>query len=298
MKCHVIVIGLTRSGTTFVTNILAKSGQFKVEVEPHALWKSGNYKYLNDEEYDVNEKTVAKIKKTLCGHLEGKRLLEKSPINSLRPYLVHKVFPDAKIVYIERDPIRCIYSNYERSLKNDSFKPSITLRKYFFKTGYEDLPFATSNRKLFSQLTWEDLPYFTKYVCYMVWQRSIKPSLFPFGPKLKNFMSYIEKNGFLKYHVEVFVRSLHFKAVFESLYQDRLKTFRLEKLMTDRNELVQLFEWAGLEVNEKDLRKVLSNIDEGRKKKSTKKRDVDYRIEELLTESLSYYENAKYKNGN
>jgi hypothetical protein len=92
---------------------------------------SNNFKYLNDEEYDITEKIVKNIREKLTNNLNGQRLVEKSPINSLRPYLVHAVFPDAKIVYLEREPVRCIYSNYIRSLKKDSFKLSIILKKYF-----------------------------------------------------------------------------------------------------------------------------------------------------------------------
>src|SRR4026208_2464215 len=114
-KTPVLIIDMARSGTTLVSHILGSLPGVHIEVEPHALWKSGNFKYLDDEEYDATDEIAAKIRKKFTKDLAGKTLIEKSPINCLRPYLVHKVFPEAKIVYIERDPVRCIYSNYNRS---------------------------------------------------------------------------------------------------------------------------------------------------------------------------------------
>src|SRR5436190_10820634 len=149
----VIIIGMARSGTALVSHVLGSLPKVHIEVEPHGLWKSGNFKYLNDEEYDINEKIVNNIRKKLTGNLNGKRLIEKSPINTLRPYLVHAVFPNAKIIYLERDPVRCIYSNYSRSLKKDAFKLSIILKKYFVYTGSRDLSGAISARKLSKQIS-------------------------------------------------------------------------------------------------------------------------------------------------
>jgi len=130
----IVIVGMARSGTALVSHVLGSLPNVHTEIEPHALWKSNNFKYLNDEEYDITEKIVKNIREKLTNNLNGQRLVEKSPINSLRPYLVHAVFPDAKIVYLEREPVRCIYSNYIRSLKKDSFKLSIILKKYFVYT--------------------------------------------------------------------------------------------------------------------------------------------------------------------
>lgn len=282
MSKYLIVIGLTRSGTTFITNLLGRSNQFRVEVEPHALWKSGNYKYFNDEEYKINESITFKIRKELTKNLGDKRLLEKSPINSIRPDLVHATFPDAKIIYIERDPIRCIYSNYVRSIKNDSFKPSITLRKYLYKTGTDDLPFATSNRKIFSQLKITDYLYFVRYVLYMIWIRTSNPSLFPFGPKLKDFKRKISTDGILAYHVEVFRKSTELKKTYKKLYGERMESFKMEELMSNEKELKKLYDWAEIEFTNSELSEVLSGVDEERKEKSVQASKIDEDIRKLL----------------
>src|SRR5580765_7243901 len=172
-QAPVIIIGMARSGTTLVSHVIGSLPNVKIEVEPHALWRSGNFKFHNDEEYDISEKIINNIRHKLTKGLDGKLLVEKSPINSLRPALVHAVFPDAKIIYIERDPVRCIYSNYSRSLKKDSFKLSIILKKYFVYTGSKDLSGAISDRKLLQQISMGDMPEFIKYTSKMFYLRSV-----------------------------------------------------------------------------------------------------------------------------
>src|ERR1043166_4169831 len=97
----IIIVGMARSGTTLVSHVIGSLPRTKIEVEPHALWRSGNFKYLNDEQYTINEKITGNIRSKLMRNLEGRILVEKSPINSLRPYLVNAVFPEARIVYVE-----------------------------------------------------------------------------------------------------------------------------------------------------------------------------------------------------
>ena len=85
----IVIVGMARSGTALVSHVLGSLPNVHTEIEPHALWKSNNFKYLNDEEYDITEKIVKNIREKLTNNLNGQRLVEKSPINSLRPYLVH-----------------------------------------------------------------------------------------------------------------------------------------------------------------------------------------------------------------
>lgn len=283
MEKVVLVIGLSRSGTTLVTNLLGQAKEFSVEVEPHALWKTGNFKYLNDEEFHINESIVKRIRTAFMKNLvPGKKLLEKSPINALRPDLVHAVFPEAKIVYVERDAVRCVYSNYVRSLKNDSFKPSITLKKYFLKAGSSDLPFAMSARSLFSQISISDIPSFLRYVLWMVFMRNIKPGLFPFGPKLKGFMELVKSKGLLAYHVMVYKKSLKYQQKYKELYGHRLQLFRLEDLMANKEQLKELYHWVEVDINDEEMDLIFEQIDKDRKHQAVKQNPIDSEIKVLL----------------
>ena len=280
----VIIVGMARSGTTLVSHVLGSLPNIHIEVEPHALWKSGNYKYFNDEEYDVTPAITGFIRKKFSENLNGKTLLEKSPINCLRPKLVHAVFPDAKIVYVERDPVRCIYSNYSRSVKKDSFRLSITLKKYFFYTGSKDLSGAISSRKIFQQVSIKDIPYLAEYAAKMLYLRQF--STLPFGPKLKNFMQVVKDKGLLGYHVEVYKRSLEYKQQYMDLYGDNLQVFTMENIMADAAEIKRMVEFVGKPYSDEWVTEIRKSFDEERVSLSAKTQAIDKEIEALLHKNL------------
>ncbi|QEC68566.1 sulfotransferase [Panacibacter ginsenosidivorans] len=283
-KAPVLIVGMARSGTTLVSHILGSLPGVHIEVEPHALWKSGNFKYLNDEEYDDRDKIAASIRNKLTKDLSGKVLIEKSPINCLRPNLVYKVFPDAKIVYIERNPVRCIYSNYTRSLKRDSFKLSIILKKYFVYTGSEDLKGAISERGLFKQISFKDIPRFLQYTARMFYLRQVAGTL-PFGPKLKNFATIVKKKGLLYYHVAVFKAAQRYKKIYSELYGKNMQTFSMENIMNDHNEIKRMLDFLQFSYSEVWINNIQGSFDSERVKESAEPQAIDKEILALLDDN-------------
>ena len=112
----IIIVGMPRSGTTLVANILGQSKLVKVLIEPHILWRTDNFNYFNDDEYNISLKIINRIRSRFYEYANGKILVEKSPINCVRAKLVYKTFPNAKN-FLERNKIDCINSNYIRSCK-------------------------------------------------------------------------------------------------------------------------------------------------------------------------------------
>jgi hypothetical protein len=282
----ILIVGMARSGTTLVSHILGSLPNVHMEAEPHALWKSGNFNYLNDEEYKITDKKVNYIRNKLTQNLKGKNLIEKSPVNCLRPNLVHSVFPDAKIIYIERDPVRCIYSNYSRSLKNDSFKLSIILKKYFSHTGSKDLSGAISERKLFQQISMADVPAFITYTAKMFYLRQVK-NLLPFGPKLKNFAGIVKEKGLLYYHAEVYKASLRYKKIYKDLYGPNMQEFRMENIMQDAGEIRKMLAFINFEVDENIINEIQKTFDQERIESATKNQSIDAEINELINVSVN-----------
>lgn len=277
----VIIVGMARSGTTLVSHVLGSLSNVHIEVEPHALWKSGNFKYLNDEEYDLSPIIISNIRKKFTESLGNKIFVEKSPINCLRPHLVYAVFPEAKIVYIERDPVRCIYSNYSRSLKNDSFKLSIIVRKYFKYTGSSDLSGAISERKLFQQIKASDIPAFVSYTARMFYLRQIKKML-PFGPKLKDFVSIVKEKGLLAYHVDVYKRSLKYKEVYQELYGSNMQSFKMEEIMMSKEKTEELIKFSEIPYGKDILETIQQTFDQERIKDAVKTQNIDEQILTLI----------------
>jgi hypothetical protein len=275
----ILIVGMARSGTTLVSHILGSLPNTHIEVEPHALWKSGNFCYLNDEEFDIKPKIVERIRQKF-DVAKDKLFIEKSPINSLRPTLVHEVFPNAKIIYVERNPVRCIYSNYTRSLKKDSFKLSIILKKYFVSTGSEDLPGAVSKRKLFQQISLSDLPCFVGFVAKMFFLR--RTSILPFGPKLKGFIDIVKEHGLIGYHVKVFKRSQVHKQKYQTLFGNNFATFKMESVMQDIDEIKKMLDFINVKYEDSWVENIQSSLDADRVKKAMKPSEVDDKIIELL----------------
>lgn len=276
----IIILGMARSGTTLVSHILGSLPGVHIEVEPHALWKTGNFKYYNDEEFDLNEKITSRIRSKLLVRAGDKILIEKSPNNTLRPDLVHAVFPEAKIVYIQRDPIRCIHSNYKRTLTQDSFKLSIILKKYFVYTGSKDLDGAISNFKLYHQISASDWPDFLRYTIHMFSLR--KKNLLPFGPKLKNFDHLVRDMGLLAYHVQVYKKTQVYKSQFEKYYGENLQIFNMEDIMQGKKEIKRMVDFTGIQPAEKWIDDIIQTFDKDRVALSNKNSSLEQDIQNLL----------------
>ena len=250
---------MARSGTTLVSHLLGSLDSVHLEIEPHVLWKAGNFRHLSDNEFSIRPQAVDWIRRTLLAASGEKTLIEKSPVNCIRPALVHAVFPEARIVYVERDPVCCVNSNLKRSLTRDSFRFSIIFRKYFRYTGSEDLNGAIGKRKLHQQLRLADLPMFLIYSLRMMWLRNVR-NLLPFGPKLKGFQDTVAREGLVGYHVNVMVEAVRCKKMFRELYGPRFKTFQLEELQRKPEEIRRLYDYCGFSVSDKFIHQMMETF--------------------------------------
>ncbi len=281
MKTPIVIVGMARSGTTLTSHLLGCSPEVYCEIEPHILWKAGSFSFLGDNKCTDDSETLNWIREKLLSNTKGKVLVEKSPPNCIRPGLVHSVFPDAKIVYVERDPIRCVDSNYKRSVSNDSLKPSIILKKYLVSSGSSDLAGAIGKRKLYQQLRIRDIPFFITYFLRMLFLRGVSKAL-PFGPKLSGYGKYVKEHGVLSYHVQVYVEAMKCKAEYQSLYGDKLKVFKLEDFQNDIDEAKKLYEFCGLPVDENVIAIATKSISKKRVLGAVEKGSNDEEIAQLI----------------
>jgi Sulfotransferase family len=265
MAAPIVIIGMSRSGTTLVARLLESQLGVHLETEPHMLWKAGSFAHLADDVVEDDARAAAWIRQTLLSAAGAKTLVEKSPVNCLRPDLVHRVFPDARIVFVERDAARCIDSNYRRTLNGESLKPSIVIRKYLtprraerdFGTHLD----ATGGRSLHEQIRPRDWLPFAIYTARLLWLRQTKGPL-PFGPKTEGFADVVRRDGVLAYHVEVFRIAKERKARFADLYGDRLASFRLEALQSDPTEIERLYTFCGFSVDRAHIDGMIAGFDQ------------------------------------
>jgi tetratricopeptide (TPR) repeat protein len=113
----VFVVGMPRSGTSLAEQIIASHpsakgagelGFWSDAVHEHeALLKGGQ----------LGESTREKLAETYLRVLEAKsgdalRIVDKAPVNSDYLGVIHSVFPNARIIYMQRDPIDTCLSCY------------------------------------------------------------------------------------------------------------------------------------------------------------------------------------------
>jgi hypothetical protein len=286
----IVIIGMSRSGTTLVSRLLEAQPSVHLETEPHMLWKAGSFRHLADDVVEDDVRATAWIRESLLSAAGTRTLIEKSPVNCLRPELVHRVFPDARIVYIERDASRCIASNYRRTLSQESLKPSIVLRKYLTpnhqKHGHKEHDFAqhldaTGGRSLREQVRPAEWPAFSVYATRLMWLRQTKGPL-PFGPKTDGFVDIVRRRGPLAYHVEVYRIAKERKLRFEDLYGDRLAGFRLEALQSDADEIARLYEFCGFPVDRDGIDATIKAFDGDLVARASRSGPHDEEIQRLM----------------
>lgn len=103
----IVILGAPRSGTTLLSEILGQHRDVAHLIEPRMTWRYGNDRksdMLRPE--DARPKVVKHIRKQFASFVRkaGKRrLVEKTPSNSLRPAFVQRMLPDAKYIHIIRN---------------------------------------------------------------------------------------------------------------------------------------------------------------------------------------------------
>jgi tetratricopeptide (TPR) repeat protein len=113
----VFVVGMPRSGTSLMEQIIASHPSAKGAGELE-FWSQG----ARDREAEINagplgESSRHKLAEAYLRVLEAKggealRIVDKAPANSDYLGVIHSVFPDARIIYMRRDPIDTCLSCY------------------------------------------------------------------------------------------------------------------------------------------------------------------------------------------
>lgn len=273
----ILIVGLARSGTTLTSHFLGAVPGNHIEIEPHPLWKCGSFRFVEDDTAIVNDEICGWIRSVLQRRARGKRLVEKSPPNCLRPRLLHAVFPEAKIVYVERDPVRCIASNVSYSLARDTLKPSSMMRKFVLKSDAREMPGTRGSRSLMGQVRAKDMAEFSRYIARLLYLRNVRRAL-PFGPKIRDFPRIILEHGFVYYHAKVWWEAEKAKETYRALYGANMEVFRLERLQTDRGELRRMYDFCGLKVERRDFDRIASAIREDKVRKAHEPGPLDAEI--------------------
>jgi len=130
IQSPVFLVGFPRSGTTLTEQILTSSGSFHPSDEQpfisqlisqidsilgkHISFPDG-LNNLNNEEICLIRKAYWAIIYEMYGTIDkGSQFLDKLPLNIIELGFIHRIFPQAKIIVVLRDPRDCCLSSFMR----------------------------------------------------------------------------------------------------------------------------------------------------------------------------------------
>lgn len=233
----IIIIGMSRSGTTFLSRALAKLYSCKLIVEPHLLWKCAELPCLSDDVFQISEKSSKLIRSVINEYAESDFFIEKSPINILRPYKVHSAFPDAFIIYVSRNKDRVVKSNIARFNSGDQFSIRIFIEKFLSRKGagvlqHEGEVYIPLKRQINSN--------WFGFFLHSVYGLIVKNFLvLPFGPKIHTWKKLA---GIETYYDEVIKTAEANSKIYEILYRDNFYNFDMDNFESSFKTFVDRFE--------------------------------------------------------
>jgi hypothetical protein len=250
MKVPVIIIGAPRSGTNMLRDMLVKLDG--VDTWPcdeiNYIWRHGNISYPSDQ-FSV-EHATPKVKNYLNNEFEkfkkesgAKIVLEKTCASSLRVDFIDKVFPDAKFIYIERDPFDVVGSAKLRW------------------TAKLDIPYLLQKVRYVPLI---DLPF---YGSRYFWHRIIKlfskeKRLGSWGPVLPDMQRIVSENDVLE------VCAIQWKHCVDksksdliNIHNDRIFSIKYEEFVCNPTEIFeQVASFVGKSVTKEVLESVANSV--------------------------------------
>ena len=258
LKPPIILIGNHRSGTSLTQQLFGLHPAIATWHEPRTIWRCADPGRLDDQfdESDATEEVVRYIRgRFLKYQLQrgNRRIMEKTPSNVLRVPYVHKVFPDAKYLYVTRNALSCISS---AELKWDKIRKTKTWSAV--RRSLSDAPI--------SQLHYYAGDFLNHMVIRKVWKSR---DLLVSGPRYKGMDLDLKEHGILRVIARQWARcNRKAREDLARLGNGRVCTFRYEDLIKDPSSVLRrTFEHCELSNDDNVIRAATEMIDPGRQEK-------------------------------
>jgi len=255
LKPPIILIGNHRSGTTLTQELFGLHPDVVTWYEPRTLWRYPDPGRPDDEsdERDATDEVVDYIRGRFLKYQSrhgDRQIMEKTPSNVLRVPFVYKTFPDAKYLYITRNPFSCISSN---ELKWHKPKTWAGLQR-----SLSDVPI--------SQIQY----YAGDFVRHMVVRRLLKKKyLAAWGPRYRGIDQDLKDHGMLRVLARQWARcNRKAREDLAKIGNGRVLSFRYEDLIQDPpSALRRIYEHCSLRCDDDIIRSARVMVDPGRQQK-------------------------------
>jgi len=135
----VFVVGMMRSGTSLAEQIIASHPAVKGAGEL-GFWSDAVHEYetvLRREPLGepIRKELAESYLRTLASHsIDALRIVDKAPVNSDYLGVIHSVFPNARIVYMRRDPIdTCLSCYFQQLLPSMDFTMDLSDLAHYYR---------------------------------------------------------------------------------------------------------------------------------------------------------------------
>jgi len=172
----IFVVGMPRSGTSLAEQIIASHPSVKGAGELtfwNDAWREHETAILQGVLDESARKSLAEAYlRVLETHSEdAQRVVDKAPINSDHLGLIHSVFPNARIVYMQRDPIdTCLSCYFQKFAANLNFTMDLADLAHYYREHHR---LMAHWRAVLPPGTILDLPYAELVANQEEWTRKI-----------------------------------------------------------------------------------------------------------------------------
>ncbi|MFZ5707161.1 MAG: tetratricopeptide repeat-containing sulfotransferase family protein [Pseudomonadota bacterium] len=115
----IFLVGFPRSGTTLLDTLLMNLPQLHVLEEMPVVRQVENALGAPSEIASLDDERVAELRRLYFETLDqiappaaGQRVVDKFPLHMTRMGIIHRLFPDAKVIFAERHPCDCVLSAF------------------------------------------------------------------------------------------------------------------------------------------------------------------------------------------
>jgi tetratricopeptide (TPR) repeat protein len=134
----IFVVGMPRSGTSLTEQIIASHPSAKGAGEL-MFWSRAIHEHAAAvEKGPLGESTRSKLAEAYLNILktsgDALRVVDKAPVNADYLGVIHSVFPNARIIYMQRDPIdACLSCYFQKFVLSMNFTTDLSDLAYYFR---------------------------------------------------------------------------------------------------------------------------------------------------------------------